>query len=369
MKQKNYIMKQNNDIIKQPMKNINTMKIMKKFLFLKIFFLALYSPTIFAITCSTGSGGGGSSSGPYSWSTATASAAFTARQGLRAVVFDNKMWVIGGNDGADKDDVWYSVDGKTWTEKTKDSSAKFPPVQEFSTIVHDGYMWVIGGFGTIVRDSVYRSTNGATWREVRADKAAGGFGPRYGHTSVVFDKKMWVIGGLNFSGGLNYLDDVWSSTNGITWEDETKDSSKKFSGRTDHSSIVHNNKIWVIGGTGGNSKSSNDVWSSEDGIAWEQEASNARFSIRSSHESVVFDNQMWVVGGFNSGGVSGNNKNDVWSSTNGVSWVESTATVGFSARRSHAMTVFEDAIWMIGGHEKIGAPIDQRNDVWSFSNK
>jgi hypothetical protein len=37
---------------------------------------------------------------------------------------------------------------------------------------------------------------------------------RYGHTSVVFDNKIWVIGGYN---GNNLLNDIWYSSDGINW--------------------------------------------------------------------------------------------------------------------------------------------------------
>jgi dihydrofolate reductase len=287
------------------------------------------------------------------------------------LVFDGgsgeKMWVMGGNSS----DAWSSTDGINWTEETKDSSAKFPPVQEFSAVVHDGKMWIIGGLSGDPQSSVYSSTNGKTWTEVRATSDAGGFDIRYGHASVVFDDKMWVIGGLNFFRGINYLNDVWSSTNGETWtEVRANGVAGAFGKRTEPQLLNFGEKMWVIGGAGdGFSSYNKDVWSSEDGIAWEQETSNAGFPVRVAHKAVVFDSQMWLIGGYDPIITSSDNKSydDVWSSTNGKNWVESTATVGFSARRNHSMTVFNDKLWVIGGSENAGAVADNKNDVWSFS--
>ena len=383
MKQKNDIMKQNNDIIKQPMKNINTMKIMKKFLFLKIFFLALYSPTIFAITCSTGSGGGGSSSGPYSWNLQTSSATFSARSGHQSVVFDydgsgDKMWVIGGvesdatNNDVTKNDVWHSTNGKDWTPVRVDGAAKgFSLRKNFSAVVHEGQMWVIGGGGrgndgggSRWINSVYSSTNGATWKLVRADSAAGGFPPRNGHSSVSHGDRMWVIGGYNPRGDFDYLNDVWSSTNGVTWEEET--SNTGFIERHTHASVIYDNEMWVIAGSGfeklgeiGFIKSYNDVWRSANGKDWTQKTSNSGFVGRKLAQAVVFDNEMWVIAGS-----SDSRLKEVWSSTDGATWDESTATVGFTARSAHSSIVFNNRIWVIGGESDSG----KLNDVWSYSN-
>ena len=41
----------------------------------------------------------------------TAAAAFSGRSSHTTAVFDNKMWVIGGFDDSNKNDVWYSADG------------------------------------------------------------------------------------------------------------------------------------------------------------------------------------------------------------------------------------------------------------------
>jgi hypothetical protein len=132
--------------------------------------------------------------------------------------------------------------------------------------------------------------------------ASAGFSTRRSHSSVVFDGKIWVIGGTD---GTNYFNDVWSSSDGITWTRAT--ASAGFSTRFAHSSVVFDGKIWVIGGTDGTNYFK-DVWSSSDGITWTQATASAGFSTRRSHSSVVFDGKIWVIGGFD----GTNYFKDVW---------------------------------------------------------
>ena len=80
------------------------------------------------------------------------------------MVYDNRIWVMGGLIGGflwanNAKDVWYSTDGTTWIQATPTAS------------------WEI----------------------------------RSGHTSVVFNNWMWVMGGYT-SSSPNYLRDVYSSS-------------------------------------------------------------------------------------------------------------------------------------------------------------
>ena len=34
------------------------------------------------------------------------------------LVYDNKMWVLGGDSAPNKNDVWYSTNGKDWERAT-----------------------------------------------------------------------------------------------------------------------------------------------------------------------------------------------------------------------------------------------------------
>jgi len=278
---------------------------------------------------------------PYVDSQATSAAGFTARSSHTSAVFDNKMWVIAGYDAANKNDIWYSSDGITWTQAT--AAAGFSARRLHQSVVFDNKMWVIGGYATANKNDVWYSSDGITWTQATA---AAGFSARYAHQSVIFDNKMWVIGGYDGA----YKRDVWYSSDGITWTLAT--AAAGFSARHSHQSVVFDNKIWVIGGYDGANK--NDVWYSSDGVTWAQATAAAGFGARRGHQSVVFDNKMWVIGGYD-----GVNKNDVWYSSDGVTWTRATAATGFTARRVHESTVFDNKMWVIGGLDTAN-----KNDVW-----
>ena len=43
----------------------------------------------------------------------------------------------------------------------------------------------------------------------------------------------------------------------------------------------------------------NDVWSSEDGVTWTEETSGATWSGRYTPEAIPYDNKIWIMGGNN----------------------------------------------------------------------
>ena len=122
-------------------------------------------------------------------------------------------------------------------------------------------------------DAVFVGGIGSNWQQATA---SADWSARNGHTSLIYDNKMWVIGGND---GTNRFNDVWYSTDGINWEQATDDAA--WSARQNHTSLVYDNKMWVLGGAG-----KRDVWYSTDGINWEQATDDAAWSAR--NESYLF---------------------------------------------------------------------------------
>ena len=298
---------------------------------------------------------------PPTWTQETASAKWSARNSHTSVVFNNKIWVLGGNSGRFiirpsnhyKNDVWSSPDGKNWTQET--ASAKWSARNSHTSVVFKDKMWVLGGENN--QDDVWSSSDGKNWTKVTDSP---GWDGRYAHTSVVFKDKIWVIGGA-------YLccDDVWSSPDGKNWT-EVADS-VAWSYRYAHTSVVFKDKIWVIGGYDGSAKpyhkSQNDVWSSSDGKKWTKVTDSPGWSARINPTSVVFNNNMWVIGGYD-----GTKTIDVWSSPDGKTWTQETASADLSNRVAHTSIVFNGKIWALGGAKSlgIGRGTSNINDVWSY---
>lgn len=273
------------------------------------------------------------------WTEATSSAAWSGRLDHTLLNFDNKMWIIGGYQHIPTnerfDEVYNSTDGVTWNLVT--ANAAFGGRSNHTALVFDDKMWVIGGHnGTSYLTDVYYSTDGITWTLATSNAA---FGIRGNHSSVVFDNKMWVIAG--YDGGFD--NDVWYSSDGVTWIEAT--SNAAFNGRQLHTSVVFDGRMWVIGGeTPPNSL--NDVWYSTDGITWTEATPSAPWTARDRQASVTYANRMWVIGGR----IASTFKNDVWYSEDGTSWTEATANADFPGRSQFDALVFDNKIWIAGGY-------------------
>lgn len=284
----------------------------------------------------------------------------TERAGHQTVVYDGKIWIIGGQGGFGnplRNDVHYSTDGLTWNEAT--THADFSARVNHVAIVFENKIWVIGGATKIDLSSgtndVYYSDDGMNWH-IATKKAA--FEPRDGHTALVYKNKMWVIGGFGgtYDDFKKTYNDVYYSTNGVDWYPATTNAA--FSPRHGHSSVVYDNKMWVIGGTGRNGRT-NDVYYSSDGVNWYAATVNATFSPRQYHKTLVYNGKMWVIGGLSDEG----GKNDVYYSINGTDWFVATTNVAFSPRYGYATVVYDNKMWIIGRASAIGHSSDVYDSI------
>ena len=282
---------------------------------------------------------------------------FSNRANHSSIVYDNKIWVIGGYDINPMGDVWYSEDGKVWNYTTP--RAGFFSALNHTSLVFKNKMWVLGGGASQIdglSEDVYSSKDGVEWVN---ESYMSSFGYRTSHASVVFKDKMWVIGGLvadSMQGSTYPANDVWSSVNGNSWI-KVK-SNANFKDRAGHSCVVFNDKIYLIGGDGEN-ETLKDVWSSSDGSFWTLVTETPPFSPRAAHQSFVYDGKIWIMGGF----YNETALNDVWSSTDGVNW-EQSSNLPFSDISSFRATVFNNSVYLTGGVKGDQISITFYNSVW-----
>jgi hypothetical protein len=173
---------------------------------------------------------------------------------------------------------------------------------------------------------------------------------------LTFNDQLWMIGGIRDERDSAYsTNDVWSSSDGINWAQATPNAG--FVIRNDSGCVVFNNQMWIVGGYCPEfSGTTNDVWSSSDGTNWAQATANAGFLGRENLSLLVFNNQMWVIGGSSDGG----NANDVWCSSDGTNWTQATAAAEWLWHWGISSTVFDNKMWIMGGQVT--------NDVWYSSN-
>ena len=88
-----------------------------------------------------------------------------------------------------------------------------------------------------------------------------------------------------------------------------------------------------------------DVWSSSNGVSWTQSTAADAFGARFGQTSVTFGApaSIWVIGGQTTGG----NNNDVWASKDGFNrnQVLANGIAGFDGRYGHASVVYNGKIW------------------------
>ncbi len=290
------------------------------------------------------------------------------RYDLTSVAFNNNIWVIGGSDQSTYyNDVWYSSDGNYWFDATNSTGViPFTGRYGHTSVVFKNSIWVIGGFSTngspapnnyFPTNDVWYSGDGTNWN---CATSGTGFPVRFYHTSVVYNNKIWVIGGgCSGEGPQIFYNDVWYSSDGTNWNKATANAA--FSQRYGHSSVVFNNLMWVIGGyQPGSPNLLNDAWYSSDGTNWYSSTTNASFTARQNHISISTNNLMYVIGGAN--GL--NCFNDVWYTGDGTNWTRAVDNdLAFGARSSFTGLYFNNKIWVIAGAGSSGA---YYNDIWYF---
>lgn len=296
------------------------------------------------------------------YSIVTDAAEFEERVSHTSVVFKNQIWVIAGattkQDGSGnlENDVWSSSNGVTWT-KVNDDSQTFSPRAGHASVVFQNKLWVIGGNDGNKLNDVWSSEDGIIWTEVNSSAE---FPIRQNHSIVEFDNKLWIFGGEEVSAFGPY-GDIWNSSDGITWNQVEN---SNIPARSLNEAVVFNDKIWIIAGFD-NDYSSNEVWNSSDGIVWNKVESTNVFNSRHFNTTVVFDEAIWVVGGINltNNGLSTTvtRYNDIWKSADGINWNQVRSEAPFSKREYLTSVVFQDRIWIIGGFDG-----SSKNDVWTL---
>ena len=183
---------------------------------------------------------------------------------------------------------------------------------------------------------------------------------------IVFKNKLWILGGW-YNSKEAPPRDVWSSTDGKKWDLINKSAPWIHSDLS--MTIVFKNKMWIMGGwyngrLAGHS-ASNQVWSSSDGVSWKQVTGNAAWSPRIASGIVEFKNKIWILGGIEDYyfGNSNSLKNDVWYSSDGKNWKQATADAGWSPRAYHQAAVLDGKIYVFGGGNYV-PEYHAKNDVW-----
>lgn len=164
-------------------------------------------------------------------------------------VFNDKIWIIGGEDRTTKyADLWNSDDGVHWV-KRGDSLPFGRRIHSKVVELHDTLY--------LLNNDVWTSTNGLDWQLLSSELVKGQ--ETFGYQAEVYDNKIWLIG-CNRNG--QFLSQVMYSDNGKDW----KDMPAPWTPRGGMATAVFRDKIWMTGGKYGGTPDhtefvySNDLW-------------------------------------------------------------------------------------------------------------
>jgi len=348
--------------------------------------------------------------GEFNWVEVTRHAAWSNRYDHASVVFNNKIWVIGGyNPGQVKgdtyyEDVWSSADGESWT--LENGNAPWLGRRGHSVVVFDDgsgeAMYLTGGFSVNeesgyrqYNNDVWKSSDGKNWNEIKPrvypigdSTYTSDWFPRMNHSCLVANHNgtdyMYIIGGytmLEDIGGrysVKYFNDVWRSTDGVTWDSLAHND---YGIRAEHAAAVDpaTGRIYVQGGTHGvifdpvmngshPIQNWQAIWSTGDGTDWSMELDtslNSGYLWRADHQMVFYRNELWSLPGKTTSSVHYHftepYQYPIWKVNTNGSWMVDSDGEAFDARHGYSTVIFDDKVWILGG---MTSRHGQANDVW-----
>jgi N-acetylneuraminic acid mutarotase len=282
------------------------------------------------------------------------------RFGHSSVVYNNKMYVWGGlyhiGEDEDKKEIYlnrmdiYDFGSGRWSQG---QTGGYPRAWHTANVMGTKiYFW--GGKddkGILNTFDIYdMRTN--TW----TTGTAGGT-PRFAHSSIVYNNKIWYYGGETFGGSIlntlcvyDILSDVWS----VTYDDSGVD--KPLAGgtqRRDHRAVLYDDKMWLVGGY--YRSGLDDIFVKDIDVLDLKninlgQSITSRFSSitadiqRAGHSVVVLDGSFYLWGGYSSSGILNTMKKY---NPDANSWEEIDA--GGVGRKYHCAVEFNGFLYMHGG--------------------
>jgi hypothetical protein len=251
---------------------------------------------------------------------------------VNSVVFKNKLWALGATiNSSTWWGVWSSSNGGSWSNQT---SSNWAPRIYSGVVVYNNKIWQLGGMEVDIglsSSTVQKSSNGSAWQTVTNTA------PWYwnSHSAFVSGGKMWVMAGADFSDAVNaYENESYSSTDGATWTQDTAFALPGFGSPQwpyPGPVVPFNNKWWYFpAGTGQVIHSSTD-----NGHTWTP--TNIPFPLDRYTLATVFNGKIWLV----------KQDRQIWSSSDAITWTQATASAPLLADLT-GFTGYNGKLWLVG---------------------
>lgn len=283
------------------------------------------------------------------------------------ISWGNKIWLLGGYDWPKYvDEIWYSEDnGYNWQEHDA-TMPEFQPVQNQLGLVNWpkcgseelGAIYCFSGIRHVDHNhnALYKF-DGRTWTKIKNDS---GSDPKVSNSArMIYWKGYLWLTGTSVASLSGFDHDLSKSADGITWTKVINYGDAPFSGDVIAGLFIHGDELIIAG--------DRDIYSTSDGVTWVQDTSGSSNKYARRGDALFYSDGTTLytaVGQADAGIVI----TDAWYSTNKGTWTLITSDLGIGSflRRGHVYHIDAEGI----GHPLImgGANLfdDQNNSVWEL---
>ena len=244
--------------------------------------------------------------------TAQATLPFEKRHTVATYILSDSVYVVGGDVFYPATDSW-TFNGTTWTQKASNCGIGVRSLM--GAVYHNAAFYIVGGqvdrlISAGKYDNVLRSTdNCVSFQQIATTPFVCG---NLWGSLASYKGRIWKIGGgIYDDGSLNnrtYPKEIYSSADGITWVYE---GIFPGSGRQYHQTIVWDDKLWVIGGfynVGSTLDNLGDTWYSTNGVDWVEKTGTKITDLHAHTAWVAADGNVHTSGGSTDPGTQVTNK-------------------------------------------------------------
>jgi len=276
----------------------------------------------------------------------------TARGAHTSVVYNGYLYIVGGSNGSYQNDIQYCSLGANGTigACTQQTAAFTTARYGHTSVVYNGYLYIIGGSnGGYLNDIQYCPLNsngsvGACTQQTSAFTTA-----RYAHTSVVYNGYLYIIGGSN-GGYLNDIQYCPLNANGSVGAC-TQQTAAFTTARSNHTSVVYDGYLYIIGGSNGSALSDIQYCplNSNGSVGSCTQQASAFTTARYSHSSVISNGYLYIIGGYNGSSGLADIQYCPLNSNGSVGSCTQQASALTATRYSHSSVVYNGYLYVAGG--------------------
>ena len=163
---------------------------------------------------------------------------------------------------------------------------------------------------------------------------------------LAFPTRRVILGAGVISGAVGIVS--YRPVSDPSWKLQNRTSS--WSPRDSAGLVLHDERLWLIGGTAADNKSSlADCWSSPDGLNWSREIDQARWSSTIQPMTASFAGRLWRMGGFIPHSETLVGSAEVWASPDGQGWQRINEQAPWIERGGGTLIAFNEKLWLLGG--------------------